>query len=131
VKSLFRDKGKDFLNVSADQEEIKKYQQKLDEAVQEFGVRRSRSSAWLLLTRTLGDVSDACRTQPGRRPLAIDEHRQARRRDAARAVEGRDERHARSSLLPGHGSPLRLQPFLRRSSLYFRLAGTTHTSRLA
>jgi hypothetical protein len=39
VKSLFRDKARDVVNVSADQDEIKSYQQKIDEAVQEFDVQ--------------------------------------------------------------------------------------------
>jgi hypothetical protein len=40
IKNLFRDKGKDLHNVSEDEREIQKYRQKIDEAIQEFDVRR-------------------------------------------------------------------------------------------
>jgi hypothetical protein len=39
LRKLIRIKGKNMLSVSADQADIKRLQQKLDRAVEEFGVR--------------------------------------------------------------------------------------------
>jgi hypothetical protein len=39
LKKFFRDKGKDAFRVSADHEEIKKFEAKLDRALKDFNVR--------------------------------------------------------------------------------------------
>jgi hypothetical protein len=56
LKKFFRDKGKDALRVSADQEEIKKLEEKLDRAMKDFTVRiiilRNQCFALILFTRS-------------------------------------------------------------------------------